>query len=366
MNSNHKHIVIVSSEFPPQPGGIGNHAYNLALYLSKNQYEVTVIADQRSVTNEAENQFDAALPFLVKRISLKSFRGVMYANRIIKTFQTIKKADFVIATGKFSLWNVALCTIFVKRPSMAVIHGTEVNFKSPTLRLTIDASLKRFNCIVAVSNYTKQLVTHLKKDVKVIPNGIDVSQWTINGSKTQMKGSPVITTVGRVSIRKGQSQVIKMLPALLNDYPNIHYHCVGILGESEAFLTEAKQLGVEGHITFHGVLDDGDLKRVLSASDVFVMLSQESSTGDIEGFGIAILEANIIGIPAIGSKNSGIEDAIKDGITGFLIDGNDSKAFVNSVTSILQQKVVFQENSIEWAKQHDWSQLIKHYIALIP
>ncbi len=48
MNTSKSNIVIVSSEFPPQPGGIGNHAYYLGLYLAKNGYTVTVIADQRS------------------------------------------------------------------------------------------------------------------------------------------------------------------------------------------------------------------------------------------------------------------------------------------------------------------------------
>jgi phosphatidylinositol alpha-1,6-mannosyltransferase len=366
MNPINKHIVIVTSEFPPQPGGIGNHAYNLALYLSKNQYEVTVIADQRAVLNESEKTFDAALPFLVKRIRLKKLRVFMYVNRIIKTFQTIKKADSIIATGKFSLWNVALCTLFIKRPTLAVIHGSEVNFKSSNLRQAINASLKRFDNIVAVSNYTKQLVAHLKKDIEVIPNGIDLNQWTASVEKMHLKGTPVITTVGRVSNRKGQLQVIKILPTLLNDYPDIHYHCVGIHGEAEAFLEEANQLGVEEYLTFHGVLSDSDLKRVLSATDVFVMLSQESSTGDVEGFGIAILEANIIGVPAIGAKKSGIEDAIKNGVTGFLIDGNDSNAFKNSLNAILEKKDMFQENSKAWAKQHDWSQLIKRYIAFMP
>ena len=151
---NKKSILIVTSEFPPQPGGIGNHAYNLALYLSKNNYSVSVIADQRDVDNTEEQNFDAALPFNVNRISLKRFRAFMYFNRVVKTFKAFKHTDYVIATGKFSLWNVAFCSLFFKRHKMAVIHGTEVNFKSMILRKVIDLSLKRFDVIVAVSQYT--------------------------------------------------------------------------------------------------------------------------------------------------------------------------------------------------------------------
>ena len=48
MSTSKLNIIIATSEFPPQPGGIGNHAYNLALHLHNNGYHVSVIADQRS------------------------------------------------------------------------------------------------------------------------------------------------------------------------------------------------------------------------------------------------------------------------------------------------------------------------------
>jgi len=272
-------IVIVTSEFPPQPGGIGNHAYNLALHLSQNGYEVRVIADQRSKTGIDELNFDASLPFSVERIKLYNPRFLMYVKRIILTFKYIKKASHCIATGKFSLWNVAFCSLFYKRNTMAVIHGTEVNFKSAIIKKSINASLKRFPTIVAVSNYTKDLVSHLNKTVAVIPNGITVSQWKNTSGEITLKGKPVLTTVGRVSARKGQLNVIKHLPELIKHYPDLHYHCVGLLGEAEEFTKVAKSLNVESYITFHGSVDDITLKQNLEATDIFVMLSSESNTG---------------------------------------------------------------------------------------
>ncbi|MBO3099898.1 glycosyltransferase family 4 protein [Gelidibacter pelagius] len=358
-----KNILIVTSEFPPQPGGIGNHAYYLAWYLSKNDYSVSVIADQRDVDNSVEQTFDAALPFVVNRISLKRFRIFMYFDRIFKTFQAFKQTDDVIATGKFSLWNVAFCSLFFKRHKMAVIHGTEVNFRSTILKKAIDLSLKRFDVIVAVSLYTKQLVAHLNRKVAVIPNGIDLSQWQAdNISKGRLKGFPVLTTVGRVSSRKGQLQVIKLLPELKNIYPKIHYHCIGIPTEAEAFLSQAKALGVEDQVSFHGAVDDITLKTSLLATDVFVMLSTESNTGDVEGFGIAILEANALGIPSIGSKGYGIEDAIADEISGFLVDSQDVVAFSSILNSLLNDPQKFKSQAKAWAEEHDWNQIIKQYL----
>ncbi len=363
---NKKRILIVSSEFPPQPGGIGNHAYYLALYLSKNGYGVSVIADQRDVVNTEELAFDGGLPFVVERIALKTQRVFMYFNRIRKTLRYFKQADYVIATGKFSLWNVAFCSLFYKRQTMAVLHGSEVNFKSKGLRKSIEFSLKRFDALVAVSKYTKHLVSHLERAITVIPNGIDLKVWETGGlEKASLIGSPVLTTVGRVSSRKGQLQVIKLLPELLKTYPEAHYHCVGIPTEAADFLNHAKQLGVAGHVTFHGAVSESKLKSILLATEVFVMLSTESKTGDVEGFGIAILEANALGIPAIGSKNCGIEDAISPGISGFLIDGLDAAAFRLNIKVLLHNHTKFQEASKTWAEQHDWSVIIKRYISLI-
>ncbi|MEH1008512.1 glycosyltransferase family 4 protein [Winogradskyella sp. ECml5-4] len=358
-------ILIVTSEFPPQPGGIGNHAYNLALHLNNSGHNVIVIADQRSKTGAEEASFDTTLPFSVERITLYNLRFVMYLKRVLLTFKCMRNATHCIATGKFSLWNVAFCRFFIKIKTIAVVHGTEVNFKSSILKKSIDFSLKRFDKIVAVSNYTNSLITHLNASNVVIPNGITISEWENSKEKIELKGEPALTTVGRVSSRKGQLNVIKQLPELIKKFPKLHYHCVGIPTEANNFIKIAKSLGVKSYVTFHGSVDDDKLKQSLEATDIFVMLSSESVTGDVEGFGIAILEANAMGIPAIGARGCGIEDAIKNGSSGILIDVNDTSAFIDGISRILQDSAIFKTESIMWANKHDWSHIIKRYESLM-
>jgi phosphatidylinositol alpha-1,6-mannosyltransferase len=360
-----KQVLIVTSEFPPQPGGIGNHTFNLALHLSRKGHDVSVIADQRSKAGIEESDFDKTLPFSVARIKLYDVRFIMYLMRIIRTFKYTRTVTHCIATGKFSLWNVAFCSFFFKRKTMAVVHGTEVNFKSSLLRRSIDFSLKRFDVIVAVSNYTKSLVTHLNKAVFVIPNGITTSEWESLKDKMKLKGQPVLTTVGRVSSRKGQLNVIKQLPELIKQFPEVHYHCIGIPTEADAFMTIAKSLNVDGHVTFHGSVDDAKLKQVLAATAIFVMLSTESVTGDVEGFGIAILEANAMGVPAIGAIGCGIEDAIDSGNSGILIDANNTNEFIKGIAHILENTSKFKTEAEIWANIHDWSHVIERYEELL-
>lgn len=360
-----KKILIVSSEFPPLPGGIGNHAYNLASYFCEKGYQIQVVTDQRANDN-TDFIFDESQRFKIKRIALKRFRFLMYIQRVFMTANAIRKSNIVFATGKFSLWNVAFCSLFFNRETIAVLHGSEVNLKNGVLQYLTTKSLKRFNKLVAVSHFTKHFVSHLKKPVFVIPNGIDVAFWEKpTHGDILLSGKPVLTTVGRVSDRKGQLNVIKQLPELIKCFPNVHYHSIGIPSQAEAFTAIAKKLGVEKHVTFHGAVSSKQLKQALKATDIFVMLSSESVSGDVEGFGIAILEANAVGVPAIGSKGCGIEDAINTGATGFLIEPDNTLALKHAVEKLLENPEKFSSKARQWAKKHDWNSIIEQYEALL-
>ena len=57
----------------------------------------------------------------------------------------------------------------------------------------------------------------------------------------------------------------------------------------------------------------------------------------LKGLGLRSSEANLLGIPAIGSKNSGISDAIVDNHTGFLVNQRDKEQIMQSIQIILQR-----------------------------
>jgi len=152
---------------------------------------------------------------------------------------------------------------------------------------------------------------------------------------------------------------------LLKVFPQLHYHCVGISTEQNRFLNEAKTLQVDAHVSFHGQVSDAYLRQLLVSSDVFVMLSSPTASGDVEGFGIAILEANALGLPAIGALGCGIEDAIKPNVSGFLIPYNDSTQFIKALKTLLDNPSTFKIGAQAWAKTFDWNFIIKRYIEVI-
>ncbi|HEY9167855.1 MAG TPA: glycosyltransferase family 4 protein [Lutibacter sp.] len=360
-----KSILIVSSEFPPQPGGIGNHAYNLAKQLQLNGFSVTALTDIRSKNGIEEQQFDATLPFKVVRIKRYNIILLTYLKRIFKYRSLLTKNAMVLATGKFSLWMVGLDPFLKNKKKYAVIHGSELNLKGFNNKLTNNA-LSNFNKIIAVSNYTESLMAHLNQsNIAVIPNGFNVENSTnekpINKVVKDIE-NPILITVGNVTERKGQLNVIKSLPLLIEKYPNIHYHIVGIPTRKQDFEFVAEKLHVADHITFHGLVTEQEKHQLLQESTIFVMLSTKTITGDVEGFGIAIIEANSFGLPAIGSDNSGIVDAINNNISGKLVDPTSKHALLNAVIEISNNYNNYSINATAWSSQFKWNVIIKKYL----
>jgi len=357
-------VVLLTSEFPPQPGGIGNHAYHLANGLQANGFEVKLICDVRSGNGQEEREFDRALSFEVIRIPRRKIILLSYLDRIFTAYSLTKKCDLVISSGKFSLWLGAFLKFFFNRKFIAVIHGTEISLPNKIFRKITDSSLKRFDKVIAVSKFTASLVSHLNlKQVFVIPNGFKMDIPTT--LKPKGEPLPVLITVGNVTERKGQHNVINAMPTLLRKFPDLKYHIVGIPTDQPKLEKLALNLAVQSSVVFYGKVSE-DLKiELLKQADIFVMLSESTKEGDVEGFGIAILEANALGVPAIGAQGCGIEDAIDNGYSGRLIDNKDPKQFEMALADILDKYETYSQQARTWSRNFSWEIVIKEYLKIL-
>jgi glycosyltransferase involved in cell wall biosynthesis len=357
---------MLSSEFPPQPGGIGNHAYNLALQLQANEYNVTIIADNRSEDGQQETQFDASLPFKTVRVVRYKFLMATYLKRVWLYLKLAKKHSVIIATGKFPLWLVGMDFLIPRKKKVAIVHGTELNLKGVKRNLT-NSALNRFYKIIAVSNYTKSLMNHLKlQNIEVIYNGFNSEAET--KSERVNLDDPThlqLITIGNVSERKGQLNVIKAIPKLVQKYPKLHYHIVGIPTNQKEFESYAAALGIQNHITFYGKVTAIKKQKLLAQSHIFLMLSNATKSGDVEGFGIAIIEANAAGLPAVGSKNCGIEDAIKNNYSGKLVNPLDAPEVSLAITEIVRNYDTYANQAMEWSKNFKWEKVIIKYLKVL-
>ncbi len=365
-----REIVLLTSEFPPGPGGIGQHAWNLARELSRHGYYVKVITDGRLDWQAEEEVFDSAQPFELIRARRSRGRLMGIVHRLLLFLWAWCKANStypIIVSGKFPLWFAGFAKCLpLRRRVLAVLHGSEINYRSGWKRVLTSWALRRCERLVAVSRFTKSLAQRYVrgKEIVVIPNGFDPEKVQVSGNG-KLDGRPALITVGSISPRKGQHNVVDALVDLQHAFPEIKYHIVGLPLHGKQLLRRIARLGLQNRVQVHGALPNSEMVKALKGSDVFLMLSENQSDGDVEGFGIAILEANACGVPAIGSRGCGIEDAIADGQSGKVVDPHNPNEIREALCEILDRYDRYSAGARQWAARFQWERVIAKYVDII-
>ena len=165
--------------------------------------------------------------------------------------------------------------------------------------------------------------------VALIPPGIDLRRFDrarvdpALTARLRQGASRVVGTVGRLADQKALHVLLDAAPRLLAEEPGTRLLVVGDGPLRPSLERRARRLGVEHAVTFAG--HQADVVPAYSAMDVFVLPSR------YEGFGIVFLEAMAIGVPVVGTRVVGSEDAVTDSVTGLLVPYGDAPAVAAAV-----------------------------------
>jgi colanic acid/amylovoran biosynthesis glycosyltransferase len=94
----------------------------------------------------------------------------------------------------------------------------------------------------------------------------------------------------------------------------------------------ARELGVEAE--FLGWRTPEEVGRFMAAARVLCVPSRRAENGDAEGLPTVILEALACGLPVVGTRHSGIPEAIGAG-GGLLADERDVQGLARHLTAVL-------------------------------
>ena len=134
---------------------------------------------------------------------------------------------------------------------------------------------------------------------------------------------PVLINVARLVPQKGQDDLLRTMPKILERYPKGKLLIVGqgpLRGRLESL---HRELGLGDHVTLLG--KRSDVKTLLHASDAFVFSSH------YEGFGNAVVEAMAAGLPVFAFRLGCLEEIIAQGESGWLIAGRDRDGMARAV-----------------------------------
>ena len=124
--------------------------------------------------------------------------------------------------------------------------------------------------------------------------------------------------------------------------------------------------GLEKHVRLAGRLDGRAYAAAYNGADVFVM-PNVVVPGDMEGFGLVLLEASLCARPVVAAGIEGILDAVSDGQNGVLVPTRDAKAFTAALNRFLSDKTYakkFGEQSRRFTlENYQWPAIADRYIA---
>ena len=357
--------LIVTRAFPPELGGMQSLMWGLTKEMSKN-FMIKVFADYQ----ENHKEFDNKENFSIERVGGIKFLRKIRKAQLINEFLKENKVKGIIADH----WK-SLELIKTDKKKYCLIHGKEINHpKGSSLNNRLLKVLNNVEKVIANSVYTKNLAINngLREDrVLVINPGVkpteELNKKSLEKVDSLLKTkTPRLITVSRFDKRKNHERVMMALRNLKQLYPDIVYICIGYGDEEENLKKLVQELDLSAQVMFFKDIST-DLKNALiSKSNIFVMPSVIHKTS-VEGFGIAYIEAAQYGIPSLGGKDGGASDAIENGKTGLICDGNNLDDIYSSLNSMIENKkyLEFGKNAKEYVSKFQWDKILEEYKKII-
>ncbi|NTW27262.1 MAG: glycosyltransferase family 4 protein [Candidatus Moranbacteria bacterium] len=360
-------ILFISRAYPPTVGGIENQNYELAKWLSE-------IAEVKIIANTRGRKF---LPIFAPYALLRAL------------FLMHKYDALLIGDGTLAILSWIM-KIFYKKPTLCVIHGLDINYGSASLGVWyekiliklyqtfwIEIFIKSFDKLIAVGNETvKVAVEKGIPDEKIvfIPNGVDTEKHLTQSAKADLEkiigqsvaDKKVLLTSGRLAKRKGVAWFIaNVMPKLAE---NFVYIIAGDGPDKENIQQAIKNNKLENRITMLGYIPDEAKNVLLNTADLFVQPNIKVA-GDMEGFGISVIEAGACRLPVLASNMEGLKDAIKDGKNGFLVEPENAQAYADKINELFKSgspRELFGETVRNFVlANYQWKNIAQQYLTEI-
>ncbi|CAA0111647.1 GDP-mannose-dependent alpha-(1-6)-phosphatidylinositol monomannoside mannosyltransferase [Zhongshania aliphaticivorans] len=366
-------ILINTQNFPPEAGGIQNYMYELANALHHLGHNVRVICDTHATAGQQE--FDASQPFSIERINgPKLIRRFRKAQRITRYLRGTNPTLLICDS-----WKSLELLQLEKRHLLACVciaHGMEFPKQTTAKKQKrISNTLLTATHILANSKFTASRIhpyVENTSNIQILHPGVGQAHPPSEDDVTKItqliaNRSPVLLTVGRLEERKGQDKIIEILPKLLQDHPQLLYVIAGNGPLQGTLINRTEELGIVDHVIFCGRVSDGQRTALLQKADLFAMPCR--AVGDsVEGFGIVYIEAAMLALPSLAGRIGGAGDAVIDGHTGLLCDGDNENDIYQSITKMLNDKQalkVMGQNAQHRAQTElQWEQIANRLLAL--
>jgi glycosyltransferase involved in cell wall biosynthesis len=308
------HSVLCFLKPPPEP---------VRRFLELPNVSIEVVEDSWQLSARATGRLFAVLKQYRPRILHLYFTGFLSAYPWMAKLLRVQKVYFT-DQGSQPEGFVQTRAPLWKRAAMRVINGP----------LTGVISVSGYG----YCNFTARDLLP-KKRFHMIYNSVDVARASLGLAKAaefrRRYGIPpdrlVVTQVSWLIPEKGVDDLLAAARGVVAAEPRAHFVLAGDGAHRAKLEQAARELGIEDHVTFTGVVPDPLADGLFAASDVVCQMSRWE-----EVFGYVNAEAMASGKPLVGTRVGGIPEIIDHGQTGYLVDRRDSAAMANRILELLR------------------------------
>ncbi|SFR58700.1 phosphatidylinositol alpha-1,6-mannosyltransferase [Marinobacter daqiaonensis] len=344
-----KKILLFSEIFPPTHGGSGRWFSEIYGRFPSESVAFLVGA------SDGADAYDSQSKHPVHRYNLssgewgvRSLAGAKFYWRTWRKLRNTARQEGIhqVHCGRVLPEGVAALMLRIsdRIPYSCYVHGEDVETALTSRELTWLTRL--------VMRHAEQIICNSENSFRILRDkwglsddkvivmtpGVDVDHFRPDPATPKpagWEGNINILTVGRLQRRKGQDMMIRALPDLAGQFPNINYAVIGGGEERPALERLANDLGIARHVQFMGEVDDARMAACYRHCDLFALPNRRVGNDD-EGFGMVLLEAQACGRPVLAGASGGTRETLEEGVTGVLVDCTNPESIAQAVAELLR------------------------------
>ncbi|NHK29511.1 glycosyltransferase [Parvularcula flava] len=347
-------IAVISVDAMPKVGGVSAMAHHLANAYAAAGHNVVFLgprgtfvpSDFKRLYHLQDDYFSVLKPKDREEFEAEDQR----IGRELKELYTHYNIDRVLLAHPFHYGVMAIDIAHeMNIPVSALFHGFEIRSQMvdgipSDLREIVDNRMvhrldhrafyvvSEADELIANSTHTAAVLDRFGTGKQVHVSGCGLDTDHISHLPEDFEGSrnpahmreklgypdrPTITYVGRLVDNKKVNRLIDICHA----DPNLQAIILGDGPCRTALQAQVTELGLEDRVFLKGYVSEAEKWQTLVASDFLALLSEPNDTfGQVEGFGIVLLEAAAAGCIPVSSGTGGMGDVVRDAETGILVD----------------------------------------------
>lgn len=287
--------------------------------------DVFKLNNEKIRIRRSANLFDRMMLAAKKRIfNKRGSLGLFSSNKIAKLIKD-SGAQLVHAHFGFNALLIYPIVRSLNIPLVITFHGLDASplyLKNKRYRRRVHEMIDYAYAVIIVSPHMKDTLdlSAYSEKTHLVPCGVDPDEFA---PRTPAERNVInILHSGRIVSKKGVGDLIRVFTLLNRKYPHTRLHIVG----EGPHLQRCRNLAADatpGSIVFHGARPHGEVKKIMSEADIFVLNSRTSNSGDMEGLPVSILEAMSMSLPVVSTYHAGIPYVITNEKDGLLVKEKD-------------------------------------------